>query len=160
MGECKCMYTHQAFLHRFLTRTSREYRIHHEEEPPTPLKDGTGHGRGSLCMDIATDHGALFSDEAKNNSLSVTSDVAVPNPSSPSILAPAGTRVGFALEEAVKVKDTQYSGYTPPCLKIHFLGLLHVRRLLVKRLVSRQRSGQIRSGNGGGLSAGLRPSQT
>ena len=111
-------HTHQALLHGFLTRTLRECRVPHEEETPSPFKEGTGNGQGSFRMDVVTDQGALFSENRKYNHFSLMLDVTVTNPLGPSALARAGTRAGYAIEEAVKAKNTKYGGTYRPTHKL------------------------------------------
>ena len=82
--------THQALLHGFLTSTLRECRVPHEEEIPTPFKEGTGHVQGSFRMDVITDQGALFSENKKYNPFSVMLGLTVTNPLGPSAPGPRG----------------------------------------------------------------------
>ena len=45
-------------------------------------------------------------------------DVTVTNPLGPTVLARAGTRAGFALEEAIKAKKAKYDGTLRPTYKL------------------------------------------
>lgn len=100
--------THQS------ARTLREYRVPHEEESPTPFKDAAGQGRGSLRLDVVTDHGTLFSENSECIPFSLMFDVTVANPLGRTAPARAGTRAEFAPEEAVNAKDTKYGGTCRP----------------------------------------------
>ena len=65
-----------------------------------------------------TDQGALFSENRKYNHFSLMLDVTVTNPLGPSALARAGFRAGYAIEEAVKAKNTKYGGTYRPTHKL------------------------------------------
>ena len=110
-------HTHQSLLHDFLTRSLRECKIPHEEETTTPFRAGAGPGPGCLRMDVVTQHGALFRDNAAYNSSALLFDVTVTNPLGPTALARAGTRAGSALEEAIKAKKAKYGGTLRPTYK-------------------------------------------
>ena len=69
-------------------------------------------------MDVVTHHGALFSDKADYKSSALLFDVTVTNSLGPTALARAGTRAGFALEEAVKAKKAKYDGTLRPTYKL------------------------------------------
>ena len=68
-------------------------------------------------MDGVTDHGALFQEKADHKSSALIFDVTATNPIGPTALARAGTRAGFALEEAVKAENAKYGGTCRPTYK-------------------------------------------
>lgn len=73
-------------------------------------------------MDVVTDHKALFREKADYNSSSALMfDIVVFNLLCPTALVRAGTRAGFALEEAVKANGTKYGGTYHPTHQLLFL---------------------------------------
>lgn len=71
-------------------------------------------------MGAVTDHGAFCGEKADKKSSALMLDVKFINPLDPTAPARAGTRAGYALEEAVsKAKDAKYGGtYQPTCEKL------------------------------------------
>ncbi|CAN0554893.1 unnamed protein product, partial [Laminaria digitata] len=69
-------------------------------------------------MDVVTDHGVLLADKPEYKSSALLLDVTVTNPLGPTALARAGTRTGFALDEAVKAKKNKYGGTFRPTYKL------------------------------------------
>ncbi len=69
-------------------------------------------------MDVVTDHGALFGDQIDCRSSALMFDVTVTNPLGPTALARAGTRAGFAIEEATRAKKAKYGGTFRPTYKL------------------------------------------